>query len=56
MNAKIMKGKSAGGLIDYLNSMKEKNAKVIFPMESVQHQTGLWLLPSISNGQTVLPR
>ena len=30
MNAKIMKGKSAGGLIDYLNSMKEKNAKVIF--------------------------
>ena len=25
-----MKGKSAGGLIDYLNSMKEKNAKVIF--------------------------
>ena len=22
MNAKIMKGKSAGGLIDYLNSMK----------------------------------
>ena len=30
MNAKIMKGKSAGGLIDYLNSMKGKNAKVIF--------------------------
>ena len=30
MNAKIMKGKSAGGLIDYLNNMKEKNAKVIF--------------------------
>ena len=30
MNAKIIKGKSAGGLIDYLNNMKEKDAKIIF--------------------------
>ena len=29
MNAKIMKGKSAGGLIAYINDMKEKNAKII---------------------------
>ena len=30
MNAKIMTGKSAGGLIAYLNDMEEKNAKIIF--------------------------
>lgn len=30
MNAKILKGKSAGGLIDYLNDMKAKDARVIF--------------------------
>ena len=30
MNAKIMIGKSAGGLMDYLNRMKEKNPKDFF--------------------------
>ena len=30
MNAKILKGKSAGGLIEYLNDMKAKDAKILF--------------------------
>lgn len=56
MNAKIMKGKSAGGLIDYLNSMKEKNAKVIFSNGVSTTSNRTVVAASISNGQTVLPR
>ena len=57
MNAKIMKGKSAGGLIDYLNSMKEKNAKVIFSngvQYNIKPDCGCCL--QSPHGQTVLQR